>query len=166
MTNLELTFNSPNSIKVTPTGNIPYTIEKFLNTTTSLSFKGELLYTVITGSNSIDYTLSDGLYKITNTTDSSSHTFLIYDSILNALDIKVRDVLLNKIQQTTFPNNYDFTLLSLISILIIGNNDYQNKEYNIANLSDYLQIVLAFDKSYKYMDLLNNTPQSINSLLM
>ena len=160
MTNLAITFVTPDTIKLTPTGTINYQIDKI---NSDQSFTAIIESTAIEIANNI--VLSDGIYKITNISNSVAETVIIYNSIIEHLNANITDILLNGMPQGLYPNNYDFVLASLMSMLILGNNTYQIITYSVENLANYAQIALTFDKVSKYLDIINNTSQSTNALL-
>ena len=160
MTNLVITFVTPDTITLTPTGTINYQIDK-INSDQSVTAIIES--TVIEIASNI--VLSDGIYKITNISNNVAETVIIYNSIIEHLNANITDILLNGMPQSLYPNNYDFVLASLMSMLILGNNTYQIVTYSAGNLANYAQIALTFDKVSKYLDIINNTSQSTNALL-
>ena len=105
MTNLVITFVTPDTITLTPTGTINYQIDK-INSDQSI--------TTIIESTAIEIAsnivLSDGIYKITNISNSVAETVIIYNSIIEHLNANITDILLNGMPQSLYPNNYDFVL--------------------------------------------------------
>lgn len=161
MTNLTITFTSPGVIHLDPTGTISYQIDvinadqTITNIVASTSISGEVDVTLAT----------DGIYKVSNLTDAVAETVNIFNNILSKLQENVQDILLNGQPQTLYPNNYDFVLLSLMSMLVIGNSTYQIVTYSAGNLAAYAQIAKTYDQTTKYLDIINNTAQSTNALL-
>ena len=160
MTNLVISFIDPSKIRLTPTGTINYQIDKINSDQTVTNIVQSTAISIAT-----DVILSDGIYKVTNITNSVAETVIIYNSIIEHLNANITDILLNGMPQSLYPNNYDFVLASLMSMLILGNNTYQIVTYSAGNLANYAQIALTFDKVSKYLDIINNTSQSTNALL-
>ena len=160
MTNLALSFSTPSIIILTPAGTLSYKIEKF-NSDQTLTETVES--TEITEATNV--ALSDGLYKVTNVTANVSETVIIYGAIIDHLNSNISDILLNGQPQSLYPNNYDFVLASLMSMIILGNTTYQIVAYSSGNLTSYAQLALTFEKVTKYLDIINNTNQSTNALL-
>ena len=160
MTNLVISFIDPSKIRLTPTGTINYQIDKINSDQTVTNIVQSTAISIAT-----DVILSDGIYKVTNVTNSVAETVIIYNSIIEHLNANITDILLNGMPQGLYPNNYDFVLASLMSMLILGNNTYQIITYSVENLANYAQIALTFDKVSKYLDIINNTSQSTNALL-
>ena len=160
MTNLVISFIDPSKIRLTPTGTINYQIDKINSDHTVTNIVQSTAISIAT-----DVILSDGIYKVTNVTNSVAETVIIYNSIIEHLNANITDILLNGMPQGLYPNNYDFVLASLMSMLILGNNTYQIITYSVENLANYAQIALTFDKVSKYLDIINNTSQSTNALL-
>ena len=160
MTNLVISFIDPSKIRLTPTGTINYQIDKINSDQTVTNIVQSTAISIAT-----DVILSDGIYKVTNITNSVAETVIIYNSIIEHLNANITDILLNGMPQSLYPNNYDFVLASLMSMLILGNNTYQIITYSVENLANYAQIALTFDKVSKYLDIINNTSQSTNALL-
>ena len=160
MTNLVISFIDPSKIRLTPTRTIDYQIDKINSDQTVTNIVESTAISIAT-----DVILSDGIYKVTNVTNSVAETVIIYNSVIEHLNSNVADILLNGMPQSLYPNNYDFVLASLMSMLILGNNTYQIVTYSVGNLANYAQIALTFDKVSKYLDIINNTSQSTNALL-
>ena len=160
MTNLVISFIDPSKIRLTPTGTINYQIDKINSDQTVTNIVQSTAISIAT-----DVILSDGIYKVTNITNSVAETVIIYNSIIEHLNANITDILLNGMPQSLYPNNYDFVLASLMSMLILGNNTYQIVTYSAGNLANYAQNALTFDKVSKYLDIINNTSQSTNALL-
>ena len=162
MTDITLDI-SGNSLTITNnTGHeIDYLTDQFLiDGTESLVGGGTILNGVAT---TIDL-VNDGIYKITNDTDSESDTIILTGDISSELEDDVKEILLADDIQKILPKGYDFITLALISIIYIGNSIYHKATYNVSYLTKYTAIAVAIDRCSKYFDRQGNTPQSTNKL--
>lgn len=111
-----------------------------------------------------DFGDNTGLFKIIELLFSDAYTVIIAGTIVDELEEDVKEILLADDIQKILPKGYDFVTLALISIIYIGNSPYQNAAYNVANLTKYTSIAVAIDRCEKYLDRIDNTPQSSNKL--
>lgn len=104
-------------------------------------------------------TLADGVY--TFTLETNSIVFYIYGTILDSLKIMLQTILNNPVNVNN-PSRYDMISLIILGIIYLGNTDYQNITYiySIETDSNLTKISSAINDSTKYLDNVNNTPQS------
>lgn len=111
-----------------------------------------------------DFGDDTGIFKIYDGTFDDANTIIVIGTVVDALEDDVKEILLADDIQKILPKGYDFVTLALLSLIYIGNSPYQNAEYLVANLTKYTSIAIAIDRCEKYLDRIDNTPQSSNKL--
>lgn len=163
MTTATLTFIGSNTVRITNTGvtSATYSVYSMSNDT----FSNLLGSIEIAATEHYDWVFAnDNIYLITTNVDASGNTVILYPNVLNALETDVKEILLSTDLLKKLPEGYDFVTLTLLSILFVGNTQYQNVLYNISNLTNYALINNAIIRCSKYMDRQHNTPQSTNRI--
>jgi hypothetical protein len=173
MYDVTITFVSESIINIAnATGrDVIFEIGKILSTTGDISLV-ELPDTLsISNGDDSDYDFgtNTGIFKITSPATpyhliEESNTIIIVGTIVDELEKDVKEILLADDIQKILPKGYDFITLALLSIIYIGNSPYQNATYDVANLTKYTSIAVAIDRCEKYLDRIDNTPQSSNKL--
>ena len=163
MTGVTITFVSENIINIANAtgGSVTFQISKLLTTGV---FDTAATLTIADSSNS-NYTFTeDGIYKVWNPTAEEGNTIIANGDILDELEDDVKEVLLSDDLKKELPKGYDFVMLALLSVSIIGNTGYQNTAYSAGSLTAYILIASAIDRCQKYLDRQDNTPQSTNKI--
>lgn len=161
MTTATLTFIGSNTVRITNNGASTATYSVYAMANAMFS---NLLGTIeIAAAAYYDWVFAtDNIYLITTSVDATGNTVILYPNVLEALETDVKEVLLANDLLKKLPEGYDFVTLTLLSILFVGNTQYQNVLYNSGNLTNYLLINDAILRCSKYMDRQHNTPQSTN----
>ena len=163
MTGVTITFVSDNVINIANAtgGTVVFEISKLLTTG---SFDTADTISIDTADDD-DYTFgTDGLYKVWNPTAVEGNIIIINYDILDELETDIKEVLLSDDLKKELPKGYDFINLAILSIAFIGNSTFQNALYSVGSLTDYTVIATAIDRTSKYLDRQNNTPQSTNQI--
>lgn len=164
MTDVTITFVSNKVINIAnATGaSVDFAIAKLL--TPGVFDTAETLTIADSSDSNYDFGDNIGIFRIYNPTAAEGNTIIMAAAILNALEDDVKEVLLSDDLFKNLPKGYDFVNLALMSILFIGNNQYQNVLYSSLNLSNYTVIAEAIARCEHYLDRQYNTPQSSNKL--
>ena len=169
MTGVTITFVSASIINIANATGITVTfqIDK-LTTSGGFDFTDPGDSITISNGNNSDYDFGDdtGIFRVSNSEFGfgDANTVIIIGTVVDELEEDVKEILLADDIQKILPKGYDFVTLALISIIYIGNSIYQNAIYSAGNATKYGYIATAIDRCEKYLDRIDNTPQSSNKL--
>lgn len=155
--NITITFESNKSIGITNSSGSDITL--IFQTLSPIGVWKSNSNVVVTANNTLSLTLVDGVYKFNVNTNVV--VFYIYGMILDSLKIMLQTILNNPVNVNN-PSRYDMISLIILGIIYLGNTDYQNITYiySIETDANLTKISSAINDSTKYLDNVNNTPQS------